>query len=244
MSTKSKWLGGVLTYFDPAKKYRYTSRESAGSFRDDFLTYTTNPGDGSRANGNPWTEDITGSAPPVISYVADGSGGILSCALTSGSEAQDATLHWDDNRHFDLDRGLIFQAYARATVLPTSNGTLHIALAGDHAAGLTNTTYNVGFTVLASGALSFNIDDNATQATVSTGLTLTVNQWYCFRIESLAKSNIRAYVDGVRVCGSTTFNYAGSAGANSTLQPFLGAYKASGTGVGTLQVDSVDLWWD
>lgn len=242
MSTRSRYVGGAVTFYDPGKSYLYTRRESRYAFHDDFDTGTTFPATGSRANGNPWVKKITGAAPPTFDYVADGSGGLVQATLTATSEAQDATGYWDDSRNMDLDRAVIFQAYARLTVLPTGLAIGHLGLASDYAAGFIGTTYNAGFTLGLAGAVSANMDDNVTPLAVSTGVTMVVNTWYSFRVEALSKSAIRYYINGVAVATTTTFNYGGSAGANSVLQPFIGIGKASGTGVGTLQVDSVDVW--
>jgi hypothetical protein len=245
MSTRSEYKGGILTFFDPAKNNLITHRDSRYRWHDDFDTYTTIAAAASRANGNPWVQDITGAAPPTVALTADGSGGIVTCTLTSASQAQDAAVHFDDNRHIDLDRSPIVQFYARLTTLPTT-GTAFAALGliGDHAATFSSTTYNAGFTVGASGVLTCAIDDNATPTTATATPTIAVNTWYAFRIEALSKSAIRFFLDGALVGGSTTFNYAATAGANSTLQPYFGVHKASGTGVGTLVVDSVDVWMD
>lgn len=244
MSTKSMYVGGVLTFFDPAKKYLVTNRESRYRWHDDFDMYTSIPGDGSRANGTPWVQDIAGAAPPTVTLTADGSGGLVTCALTSASEAQDTAVHFDDNRHIDLDRSPVVQFYARLTALPTGNGIAALGLIGDHSATFAGTTYNVGFTVAASGVLTCAMDDNATPTTATASPTIAVDTWYAFRIEALSKSNIRFFLNGDLVAGTTTFNYAATAGANSTLQPYFGMHKASGTGVGTLVVDSVDVWMD
>ncbi len=242
MSTRAAYVGGILTHYDPAQKYLYTRRESRYHFHDDFDVATTIPAAASRANGNAWVKKITGAAPPTVDYVADGSGGILAHTLTSASQAQDATSYWDDQRCIDLDRVAIFQAYAQLTVLPTGNSIAHLGLADDYAAGFVGTTYNAGFTIAASGVVTANMDDNVTPLAIATGITLTVSTWYAFRIESLSKASIKFFINGAQVAGTQAFNYGGSAGANSTLQPFIGIGKASGTGVGTLQVDSVDVW--
>ena len=244
MSTACKYINGIQTFFDPAKKGLWTRRESRYQYHDDFDLYTSIPAAASRANGNPWVKDITGAAPPTVAFGADAQGGTLVCSLTATSEAQDASAHWDDNRHVDLDAGAVFQAYAKLTTLPTGNGIAHLGLMSDNGTNFLGTTYNVGFTIAASGALSCNIDDNATPAAISTGVTLTVDTYYAFRIESFAKSAIRFYLDGARVAGSTTFAYAATAGANSTLQPVVGVSKASGTGLGVLTVGSIDIWQD
>lgn len=244
MATKSYYKNRVLTFYDPAKKNIWTRRETRSHFHEDFDLLTSIPAAASKANGTPWVQDITGAAPPTVGLVADGSGGIVQCALTSDSQAQDATIHFDDTRYFDLTKGLVFQAYARLTALPTLVGIAHVGMAGDHnAGGIEGTTYNAGFTVAASGAVSVNLDDNATKTDVSTGVSLTVNEWYVLRMECFDLTKVRFYIDGQVVAGSDSTPYAAT-GANAVLQPYLGISKASGAGVGTLQVDSVDIWQD
>jgi len=246
MSTRARHLGGILTFFDPAKKYLITRRESRYQFHDDFDLHTSIPGDGARENGVPWVQDIAGAAPPTVVLTADAAGGVVTHSLTATSEAQDATIHFDDNRHVSLDRACIFQCYARFTTLPTLLGIGSIALASDHnAGGQVGTTYNVGFQVSAAGAVGLRIDDNVAPVTDAAVQTLVVNQWYAFRIECLSISNIKFFIDGAVVGGSTTFSMAAVTGtANAVLQPFIGMSKASGAGLGVLAVDSVDVWQD
>lgn len=246
MATKSKYVGGVLTYFDPAKKYLYTGRESRYRWHDDFDTYTTIPAAASKANGIPWVQDITGAAPPTVALTADAVGGVVTMSLTADSQAQDATIHFDDYRHVSLDKSPIVQFYARFTTLPTLLGIGSIGLASDHnAGGMAGTTYNAGFQVSAAGAVGLLIDDNVTPVTAAAVATLTVNQWYAFRIEALTIGALRFFIDGALVGGSTTFSMAAVTGtANAVLQPFIGMSKASGAGLGVMALDSVDIWQD
>lgn len=244
MATKSMYQNGSLTFFDPAKKYLVSRRETRNQYRDNFALYSSIPTAGSRANGTPWVKDITGAAPPTITLVADAIGGVVENALTSASQAQDASCHWDDNRHICLDNGPVVQFYAKLTVLPTLLGIAHLGLISDNGTDFAGTTYNAGFTIAAGGVVSAAIDDNVTPTTATTGVTMTVDTYYAFRIEAFTKSAIRFFINGALVAGSTSFNYAATAGANSTLQPIFGIGKASGAGVGTLQVANFDYWQD
>jgi hypothetical protein len=243
MTTKSRYVGGVLTHFDPAKKYSYTRRDSRYHFHSDFDELATIPASGSRANGSPWVQQITGAAPPTVTLVADAIGGAAAFTLTSDSQAQDATIHFDDNRHVSLDQGAVFQAYARLTTLPTLLGIAHLGLVDDKDPSFLATSYNVGFTIAAGGVVSCNMDDNVTPLAVASGVTMAVNTWYSFRIEAISISNIKFFIDGAVVAGSTAFSMAAVTGtANAVLQPFAGIGKASGAGVGVMQLDTVDIW--
>ena len=246
MVTRGRNIAGKLTFFDPAKKYLWSRRETRYHFHDDFDSYATIPGDGSRANGSPWVEDITLTlGTPTVSFTADAPDGVIATALEATSEAMDATIHWDDNRHIDIaDNAPVFQCYARLTTLPTLNGIGCLGLADDHnAGGMAGTTYNIGFTVDSTAAVTCRMDDNATVTTAASGITMVVNQWYAFRIDFTTITNVKFFIDGAVVAGSTTFSYAAT-GADANLQPFIGVSKASGAGLGVLAVDSVDIWQD
>ena len=65
--------------------------------------------------------------------------------------------------------------------------------------------------------------------------------WHLYRIDCTDIAAVRFYIDGVHVATGTTFAYA-AIGADAILQPYVAAYKASGTGVGTVQADNVRIW--
>lgn len=243
MATRSKYINGALTFYDPSKSHIWTRREVRSHFHDDFDTLTSIPGDGSKANGTPWVQDITGSGPPTVTVVADASGGQVACTLTADDEQQDATVHFDDTRYVDLSKNAVIQYKARFTTLPTLLGIAHLGVASDHSATFVGTTYNAGFTVAAGGAVSINMDDNATLTAIDIGVTLVVNTDYVFRIEFFDLTKVRYYINGVNYGGGSATPYAAT-GANAILQPFFGAGKSGGAGLGVLAVNSVDIWQD
>lgn len=242
MPTRSKWRNRNLEYYDLSNR-NILWRGQRNHWHADFLETTSIPGDGSRANGTPWVQDITGAAPPTVTLGADAQGANCTSTLTSDSQAQDATIHFDDNRHFDVTNNLIFQARAQVSVLPTLVAECSLGLMGDHAAGILNTTYNVGFIIDVAGAVSCVLDDNAAQQTASSGVTMTVSTWYDFLIDCTNVNDIRFFINGANVATGTTFSYDAT-GANAILQPVFGCYKASGAGVGTGILQSMDIWQD
>ena len=84
-------------------------------------------------------------------------------------------------------------------------------------------------------------DDNATPTSASSGQTMVAGTYYIFRIDCTTQTDIKFYIDGVRVAGSTTFANAASA-ANSKSQPHLGLYKSGGAGEGILSIDYVKIF--
>lgn len=239
MTTRSRYIAGALEFFDSATHAR-TRREVPHHFHDNFSLYSTIPDAGSRANGSPWVKKITGAAPPTLTLGADAAGGVMISTLTNASQAQAAVGHWDDNRHFDLTKKLVYQAKARLTTLPTLVAECNLGMQGDHADGILNTTYNAGFILDAAGAVSAIADDNVDAQSASTGVTMVVNDWYWFRVEFFDVTAVRYFINGALVA---TLKYAAT-GANAILQPVFGCYKASGAGVGVAELGHLDIWQD
>jgi hypothetical protein len=182
-----------------------------------------------------------GAAPPTVAGVADAANGLVQCALTADDQKQDAGLYMDDQRNFSLEQGLIFEARLKVSVLPTAAAEAIWGLVGDWADGPDAITYSAFFTADGSGAINCEVDDNATDQAAASGVTVLATEWHTYRIDFTSVTDIRFYIDGVHVATATTFAYAATA-ANAILQPYLGLYKASGVGVGTIQVDYVRLW--
>lgn len=241
MSTKARWLGGILEHYESTTQER-VQRYAPVQFYDDFLgADTVIPAAASAESGCKWVKKIVGAAPPTVAKVADAAGGVVACTLTSASQKQNADLLMDDQREFDVSKGLVFEARVKVAVLPTLVAEAVWGLAGDWADGPDAITYSAFFTADGSGAIVCEVDDNATDQSAASGVTVLATDWKTYRIEFLDVTDVRFYIDGAHVATGTTFAYAAT-GANAILQPYLACYKASGAGVGTLQVDYVRIW--
>ena len=244
MTTRARNIGGRLTYWESSTG-KWTGRHSSYHVHDNFDRYASL--ETTAANGSPWESQIVGAAPPTGGYVAvAGVGRVLALALTSADQEQLTAAHWADTLALSLERNLVVQYEARMTALPTlaADGYIGVASAAN-ADGLAATTYNAAFVVDVAGAVSARIDDNATPVTATTGVTMVVNQWYVFRIESFDVTKLRFSIDGAYVAKSTAFDIsAATTGANRMVQPTANLYKASGAGVGTMQIRSFDAWQD
>jgi hypothetical protein len=240
MSIKAKYQGQVLRYFES------TTHESAllvapHSIKDDFDgADTVIPAAGSPESGCRWVKKIVGAAPPTLAKKADTACGVIEAALTADSQKQNAEIYTDDQRVWSLENGLIFEARVKLSVLPTGNAEAVVGLIGDWADGLDAATYSVFFTMDGSGEIICEMDDNTTDRSTTSGVTLTTSDWAVLRIDASDISDVKFYVNGNAVATGTTFAYAAT-GANATLQPIAGMYKVSGTGVGTLLVDYIAL---
>ena len=71
-------------------------------------------------------------------------------------------------------------------------------------------------------------------------MTLAAGAFHIFKIDAGNVADVQFFIDGVRVSTPSQMSFAAT-GANAILQPYLAMYKASGTGVGTLQIDMVQI---
>ena len=77
--------------------------------------------------------------------------------------------------------------------------------------------------------------------TVSTGVTVQVGAMNVFHMDASDLTDIKFYINGTRVVTEDPIVFSDT-GTDCILQPFMNAYKASGTSVGTLQVDYMKFW--
>lgn len=243
MSTKSKYVGGVLTFFDSAT-FETTGKLSPLVYNDDFLGAgkLVVPAAGSAESGMDWVKKIVGAAPPTVAGVASAVGGQIACALTSASQKQDAGLYWGDQKGLDITKGLVFEARVRLSVLPSASGVQAVAgLSSDWIDGPDNNTCYAQFQANGSGLLYYRSFDGTTTKSVSTGVTVTTADWVTLRIDASDATDVKFYVNGAQVSAAGAVNFAAT-GTLAVLQPYLGLYKASGTGVGTMLIDYVRAW--
>lgn len=241
MSTKGKWTGGILNFYDPAQSYEAVGALAPVVLYDDFLGpgSTAIPAAGSAESGCGWVKKIVGAAPPTVAQVADQGGGVVSCALTADNQKQNAGLYWGDECGLDLTKGLIIEYRIKLAVLPTDAAEIVWGVVGNWADGLDAITYSAFFTADGSGAIVCEADDNTTDSSTASGVTVTNADWKVYRLDFTDVADVKFYIDGVEI--ATTIPYAAT-GANAILQPYVGCYKATGAGVGTVYVDYIKAW--
>ena len=237
---KYNWKGSGRQVFYDNSTFETLHAMYPVSFEDDFLgADVVIPASGSEESGCAWTKKIVGAAPPTVAKTANGVNGFVLCSLTVDDQKQDAAIHWDDQVSLSIAQGAIFEARLSLTTLPTLDAVVSFGLWGAWADG--GSLYRVGFEVPAGGIVTCESDDNATDTAAASTVTLVAGTYNIFRIDCTTQTGIKFYIDGVRVCSTTTFANAASA-ANSKCQPHLGLYKASGAGLGVLSVDYVKVW--
>lgn len=242
MSTKANWRGSTLQYYDSAT-FETVGRCAPVQFYDDFLTPSlVIPAAGALESGVAWAKKIVGAAPPTVAALANETNGAVKCALTADVQKQDAGLYFADQKVFSLAQGLIFEARLKVSTLPTLHAEAVWGLTGDWADGPDAITYSCFFTADGSGEVFCEKDDNATDESATSGVTVVNTAYHIYRIDATAADDIRFYIDGEPVATGTTFDWAASA-ANSKVQPYLGMYKVGDdAGVGDITVDYVRVW--
>ena len=207
-------------------------------YEDDFVgapvTFPTS------ANiGTPWLTDVTGAAPPT--HVRSGSNAVLS--LTADNQAQILGLHHNDSLAFDIDDIQRVEMRVKIGAATFTSGSI---LVFGVASARNDTADSVGehawFRM--EGANSTTVvyveTDDAVRdnSDVSTGQTLgTTYKEFVIDLTG-GKSNVKFYVDGVRVAASTTFDMSNYAGG---LQPLIQLQKAANTNADVCTVDYVKI---
>jgi hypothetical protein len=221
------------------------ARLSAMQFDEDFIGpgHSAIPSAGSPSTGYPWVKNIVGAGPPTVAIVANSSGGIVQLALTSTSEAEEATLYQNDQLNFDGSKSAYFECLALFTTLPASGVEVVFGLRAARNAVPDSAAEYIDFQLNGSGAVNIRIKDGVTGAqSNASGITLLANAWHYFRFDTTDPTNVGFYIDGVKVspvAPATLMTFAAT-GASAILQPYFSLYRgAVGTGLCTMQVDMV-----
>jgi hypothetical protein len=164
---------------------------------------------------------------------------VVKCALTADVQKQDAGLYFADQLVFSVAQGLIFEARLKVSTLPTLHAEAVWGVTSAWADGPDAITYSAFFTADGSGEVFCEMDDNATDSSATSGVTVVNTAYHIYRIDFTNKADVKFFIDGEAVATGTTFGWAASA-ANSKVQPYLGMYKVGDdAGVGDITIDYV-----
>ena len=186
-------------------------------------------------------EKITGAAPPTIVMLDSISNGVLSMNFTADNQKQEALLHGNDYENFNLDKGVIIEYRAAVHTAPTDQAEVYLGLANAYVEGPiaeadAGPTVHAAFVYDAALTPTIHTDDASTDNNaVATGVTSVLDTYSIYRIDASVVTNVKFYINGVRVAASTTFTMAN--GTNVVVQPWFGLHKETGVGVGSLYVD-------
>lgn len=231
MSTKAQWRNGVQTFYD-GDTFETLLAMAPVRFVEDFLGKAID-------TTNVWSSRDTAGATEAL--VADAANGVAELALTNANEAQLAGLDWGDSRTLVLNQGLMAEFRFRLSVLPTGAVIAAIGLAGDHNADPDAIAESIWFRADGNGQITVEHDDTSHESSkVSTGVTLTTDDWAIGRIDCSDIADVKFFINGNRVAPATTFNMSEVPGLK--LQPVARVSKGAAATVGTIQLDYVKTW--
>jgi hypothetical protein len=206
-------------------------------FEDDFWgadTYST------AGQGTPWAiADTSAAGAPTYASVTPSATGEIAMTLAATSEVENVCLSFGDTLCFDIDNVVCFEARVKVSGC-TSGTTLGFGLcsARNDTIGSISARANFRMTgATSTTAVTVETDDNVVDSgLISTGATLATVYKKFYIDFSGGKSNVKFFIDGVRVAASTTFSMSGY---TASLQPFFQIQKAANTNVDAITIDYV-----
>lgn len=208
-------------------------------FEDDFFgcdVFST------AGQGSPWAKADTSSAgAPTMAMVTPSATGEVALTLAADNEVENLCLSFGDTLSFDIDNLQRFECRLKVSGCTTGT-TITWGLGSarnDTPASMTALALFQMVGATSTTAVTVETDDNVTDtAPVTSGQTLATT-YKRFVIDFTGgKSNVKFYIDGVRVAASTVFTMAGYTGS---LQPFFQLQKAANTNVDVLTIDYVKV---
>jgi hypothetical protein len=235
--------GNAQSEYDAAT-YETVQRYTAVVLDEDFIGpgHATGSGIPTTATvGYPWIQKtVKTSGSPSVSAVSNAGGGIIRLALDATSEKQEATLYAADVLNWDMTKSAVWEARVSNHVLPTGVVEIVFGMQSAWIDGPDNASFYAEFQQLSSGAVNMRTKDGVQTLSNTSGVTMAVDAFHIFRIDATTPTNVRFFIDGSEVSTPGQMSFAAT-GANAILQPYFTVYKASGTGVGSLDVDMVQV---
>jgi hypothetical protein len=188
----------------------------------------------------PWMVDDTSAAGAPV-YTKGTSVATLTLAATS--EVENVCLHFNDALDFDID--LIQRVEMRVKIGAaafTSGSILCFGVGSARNDTADSVDANAWFRMEGANSTSLvyvETDDGVRDNNdVSTGLTLGTTYREFVIDFTGGKSNVKFYIDGIRVAASTTFDMSGY---SSGLQPIIQLQKAANTNVDSVVIDYISV---
>ena len=247
--TRAEFRAGVQVLFD-GNTLETTSFAHPLTFSDEFLgTSAAIPAAGSPAVGYPWVKKIVGAAPPTVAGQSGVLCGSVACALTATSEAQEASLYFNDFVVYDTSKVGMVEWRAQLTVLPTGVAAAFLGVGSAWVGGPLSLARYAGFYWSGSGALKLVWQDanghtgNVAAAPIGgSAITTDTTILHLYRIDFSNQNDIAFFVDGNRVNAVGSVVWSPSSAANAIAQPWHTVYKGSATtDVATLTVEKIDV---
>ena len=188
----------------------------------------------------PWMVDDTSAAGAPV-YTKGTSVATLTLAATS--EVENVCLHFNDALDFDIDLIQRIEMRVKIGAATFTSGSI-LCFGVGSARNDTSDSVDANAWFRMEGANSttavyVETDDGVRDNNdVSTGLTLGTTYREFVIDFTGGKSNVKFYIDGIRVAASTTFDMSGY---SSGLQPIIQLQKAANTNVDSVVIDYISV---
>jgi hypothetical protein len=207
-------------------------------FEDDFWgadTFST------AGQGSPWAiADTSAAGSPTYATVSPSATGEVALTLAATNEVENVCLSFGDKLCFDIDNLQRAEFRVKVSGITSSATSVAFGLASARNDAIDSIANHASFRLIGNTTLVVESDDGTTDKDdVATGATLSTT-YKRFVIDfSGGKSNVKFYVDGVRVAASTTFDMSA---ATSSLQPYVQIQKTAATDADAVTVDYVAVY--
>jgi hypothetical protein len=206
---------------------------------DDFLgpqTVLASP-----VGSDQWDLVVTGTTPTAT---VGGINGELTLANSSATEIQNCCVFTSDILNYDID--LIQRAEFRVKFTAQTGGTcdsttsIAFGLASARADAIDSIASHALFRIIGSNAIVVETDDAVTDRDdVATGVSFVSGVYRKFVIDFTGgKSDVKFYIDGVRVAASTVFTMASY---TAGFQPYFQIQKTSDNNTDAFSVDYIKI---
>jgi len=231
--------GGSLGFYDPVTQETLDIMKPI-KFVEDFLGASGGgPFDGTVM----WHVVDVGDATEAIS--ANSANGVFKLHLAITGEAEDAVLYMNDNKTFDVGSGLIVEMRVNVAVNIGAGVTAVFGMAGDHNLAKDSVTEHAWFRLQASNAVLVETDDTTNDNDdKATGITAVAGTYNIYRIDFTDLTDVKFFIDGAPVATGTTFDMSNLTAGEQQMQPYFSLDKASGAGLGDLDIDYFKAWQD
>lgn len=189
--------------------------------------------------GGPWIKVETNGLGVVDGAEANG---VMVLAFDAQVEAATADLH-AGKLLFDIDNGPVFE-FLVAIFDIGDNAALDInigAASGTHATDFDSISEYAAFHLDGTDLdiLCQSADGSTTVSAVSTGIDAVDDEYMILKVDFTDKSDVKFYVNGVRVLVGTTFDMSNYSGL---LWPIVHVEKTSDNTTAAVHVDRIRVW--
>lgn len=203
------------------------------------------------AAGSPWmkVDTNTGAAVQVAANAAEQINGAWELVIGADNNAALSAMYFKDLLSVPLTaaasatRGLQIEFRFKVTSANLTGITVQLGIMSEHNDAVGSVAEKAWFYLDESLVLACQTDDASVDSgIVPSSSTLVTATWYIGRIDLSDLADVKFYLDGTRLCASTTFDMSSMA-ASHGCQPVLAVRKAAaGTATATLDVDYVRAW--